>query len=86
MHIETDLDEVHAKRLLALKQHLGLDDIKTVISHAIDACYEKEMGYGSHLLRVFEEEGLIGSLQGDGSLSETYKQHLDFEGKYAHRG
>jgi hypothetical protein len=85
MRIEAEIDEVHAQKLAELQKRLTLD-IATVISRAIDAYYEKDVNYGSRLLTVFQEEGLIGSLKGDGTLSETYKEHLNFEERYDNRG
>lgn len=79
MHIQAELDEVHAGRLLELQQQLQkpLSEIITeILSKAIDDGLEVPEKEGQKLLRIFAEEGLIGCFRGDGNLSVDYKQHL----------
>jgi hypothetical protein len=79
MHIEAELDDIRSERLLALQQRLQkplADIITDILSKAIDANIETPETEGQKMLRIFTEEGLIGSLQGDGNLSVDYKQHL----------
>ncbi len=79
MHIEAELDTVHAERLLELQQRLQKplpEVVADILSTAIDARIEAPETEGQKMLSIFAEEGLIGCLQGDGNLSVDYKQHL----------
>jgi len=79
MHIEAELDTVHAERLLELQQRLQKplpEVVADILSTAIDARIEASETEGQKMLSIFAEEGLIGCLQGDGNLSVDYKQHL----------
>lgn len=79
MHIEAELDNVHAERLLALQQRLQkpiAEIVTDLLSKAIDADLEAPETEGQKMLRIFAEESLIGCLHGDGNLSVDYKQHL----------
>ena len=79
MHIEVELDDVHAERLLELQQRLQKplsELIADILSKAIDASIETPENQGQKMLRIFADEGLIGCLKGDGNLSVDYKQHL----------
>lgn len=79
MHIEAELDSVHAERLLELQQRLQKplsEIVPDILSKAIDARIEAPENEGQKMLRIFADEGLIGCLQGDGNLSVDYKQHL----------
>jgi hypothetical protein len=79
MHIEAEIDDVHAERLLKLQQRLQkpLSEVLTdILSKAIDEGIEAPETEGQKMLNIFAEEGLIGCLHGDGSLSVDYKQHL----------
>jgi prophage tail gpP-like protein len=79
MHIEAELDTVHAERLLELQQRLQKplpEIVADILSTAIDARIEAPETEGQKMLNIFAEEGLIGCLQGDGNLSVDYKQHL----------
>lgn len=79
MHIEAELDDVHAERLLELQQRLQkpLSEVVTdILTKAIDARIAAPENEGQKMLNIFAEEGLIGCLNGDGNLSVDYKQHL----------
>lgn len=79
MHIEAELDTVHAERLLELQQRLQKplpEVVADILSTAIDARIGAHETEGQKMLSIFAEEGLIGCLQGDGNLSVDYKQHL----------
>jgi hypothetical protein len=79
MHIEAELDTVHAERLLELQQRLQKplpEVVADILSTAIDARIGAPETEGQKMLSIFAEEGLIGCLQGDGNLSVDYKQHL----------
>lgn len=77
MHIEADLDPLHAERLLRLQQQTNKplsELISDLLAGAIDrTATETE---GEKALRLLNEAGLIGCIEGDGTLSVGYKQHL----------
>ncbi len=79
MHIEAELDEIHAERLLHLQQKLQKPMVE-VVAEAIDALNDailkRHETHGERILRIMEEEGLIGCMEGDGNLSVDYKKHL----------
>ncbi len=79
MHIEADLDEIHASKLLILQKQLQKplsEIVREILVKAIDASVNDQETEGQKMLRIFSDEGLIGSLHGDGNLSVDYKQHL----------
>ena len=79
MYIETELDDVRAKRLLALQQRLQKplsELVSDMLSKAIDADVEASEKEGQKMLCIFAGEGLIGCLHGDVNLSVDNKQHL----------
>lgn len=79
MHIETELDDVHAERLLELQQRLQKplsEVVADILTKAIDARIAAPATEGQKMLNIFAQEGLIGCLHGDGNLSVNYKQHL----------
>jgi len=74
MHIEIELEERHAERLLELQQRQQKplpDIVQDILSHALDAETE-----GQKIYRLFTEAGLVGCMEGDGQLSVNYKDHL----------
>lgn len=76
MYIEAKLDGVHAEYLLRLQQKLQ-KPLAEVVAEAIDALNDANMihqeTHGERILRILEEEGLIGCFEGDGNLSVDYK-------------
>jgi hypothetical protein len=83
MHIEAELDDVHADRLLELQQRLQ-KPLSEVLAVAIDAALwqqdaSKLSGY--QLFRAFERAGLFGYLEAEQDLSVNFNQ-LDFSGKH----
>ena len=79
MHIEAELDELHATQLLELQQRLKkpLPELVTeILTRALDAGIGTSETEGQKMLRILADEGLIGCLHGDGNLSVDYKQHL----------
>ncbi len=79
MHIEAELDELHATQLLELQQRLKkpLSELVTeILTKALDAGIGASETEGQKMLRILADEGLIGCLHGDGNLSVDYKQHL----------
>lgn len=85
MHIETELDDVYAERLLQL-QGLLQKPLAQVISIAIDSALAQiaidQSAEPSPLYQAFEKAGLIGCIETDEQLSTTYKQKLDFSYKH----
>ena len=80
MHIETELDDRHAQRLLELQQRFNRplsELVAEILARALDeqipASPETEGQRAYHLL---DEAGLIGCIEGDGRLSIDYKQRL----------
>ncbi|WP_347985840.1 hypothetical protein [Methylomonas sp. AM2-LC] len=79
MHIEAELDDVYAERLLELQQRLQKplsEIVADIVTKAIDERVEAPETEGQKMLSIFADEGLIGCLHGDGNLSVNYKQHL----------
>jgi hypothetical protein len=79
MHIEAELDDIHAERLLQLQRRLNkplAEVVADMLAQALDASPEPPETEGQKLLRILEEEGLIGCMHGDGKLSVEYKKHL----------
>jgi len=85
MHIEAELDDVYAERLLQL-QHRLQKPLVQVITTAIDTTLaqlnSEENDQPSPLYQAFEEAGLIGCIETDEQLATTYKQKLDFSHKH----
>jgi hypothetical protein len=79
MHIEANLDEIHAARLIELQQRLQ-KPIPEIVSDILSKALDKEMQVpetvGQRTLRILEERGLLGCMEGDGNLSVDYKKHL----------
>ena len=79
MHIEAELDEIHAERLLHLQQKLQKPMVE-VVAEAIDALNDailkRHETHGERILRIMEEEGLIGCFEGEENLSVEYKKYL----------
>ncbi|HCK82456.1 MAG TPA: hypothetical protein PK880_03600 [Candidatus Competibacter sp.] len=79
MRIEAELDEIHAERLLRLQQTLQ-KPMAEIVAEAIDALNDATLAHqethGEQILRIMNEEGLIGCMEGDGNLSVDYKKYL----------
>ena len=75
MHIEAELDDVHAERLQLLQERLQ-KPLPEALALAIDAALVQTETTGSHAYRVLDEAGLIGCFEGDSDLSVDYKKHL----------
>ncbi len=81
MRIETELDELHAERLLRLQEKLQkplAEVVAEILANAIDQVIETPPPEpeGQRIYRIFEEAGLIGCFAGDENLSVDYKKHL----------
>lgn len=86
MHIETELDATHAKRLLELQRRTN-KPLEEVLADAIDAAWlqqnkAEDEGSKSRLYQAFEEAGLIGCIDTGKQLSANYKTELDFSVKH----
>ena len=79
MHIEAELDDIHAERLLELQKRSNkplTDLIAEILAKAIDETTIQPETEGGKLLRIMEEHGLLGCMEGDGNLSVDYKKYL----------
>jgi hypothetical protein len=85
MHIETELDDIYAERLLQL-QGILQKPLPQAIAIAIDTALaqliSEKNDEPSPLYRAFEEAGLIGCIESDEQLATTYKQKLDYSYKH----
>ncbi len=75
MHIEAELDDVHAERLQLLQKRLQ-KNLPEALALAIDTALARTETAGSHAYRVLDKAGLIGCFEGDSSLSVDYKKRL----------
>ncbi|BBL76073.1 hypothetical protein [Methylomagnum ishizawai] len=82
MHIEAELDDIHAERLRLLQERLQ-KPLALVLADAIDAALAlpPENDEPSPLYRALDAIGFIGCIETDEQLSTTYKQKLDFSHK-----
>jgi hypothetical protein len=79
MHIEAELDDIHAERLLRLQQRMNkpLTEIITgIVTRAIDEMAVSQETEGQKVLRILDDHKLLGCMEGDGNLSVDFKQHL----------
>ncbi len=79
MHVETELDDVHAERLLQLQKQSNKSLpqlVAEILSKAIDETVIPPETEGQKVLRILEEHGLLGCMEGDGRLAVDYKKHL----------
>lgn len=79
MHIETELDDVYAERLVELQKHLNKSLpqlVAEMLAKAIDEMPVTAETEGQKVLRILEAHQLLGCMEGDGSLSVDYKKHL----------
>lgn len=79
MHIETELDDARAERLLELQKQSNKSLprlVAEILSKAIDETVIPPETEGQKVLRILEEHGLLGCMEGDGRLAVDYKKHL----------
>jgi len=79
MHIEAELDDLHAERLLELQRHSNKSLpqlIAEILAKAIEETTISPETEGQKVLRILEEHGLLGCMEGDGRLSVEYKKQL----------
>ena len=79
MHIETELDDVYAERLIKLQKHMSKSLpqlVAEMLAKAIDEMPIPAETEGQKVLRILEEHQLLGCMEDDSSLSVDYKKHL----------
>ena len=79
MYIEVELDEIHTERLLILQQRLNkpLTEIAAeFLARAVDETITPPETEGLNILKIMEKRGILGCMEGDGTLSVDYKKHL----------
>jgi|GEM_PF-566791 len=84
MQITAEIDTKHLDKLHELEKSLR-KNTSELISLAIDEVYNKqketELNDGQKAYQVMQQSGFIGSIEGDGDLSENYKEQLDWSHK-----
>lgn len=79
MHIETELDDVYAERLLKLQKQLKKplpQLVAEMLAKVLDETPVPAETEGQKVLRILEQHQLLGCMEGDGHLSIDYKKHL----------
>ena len=79
MHIETELDDIYAERLIKLQKHMSKSLpqlVAEMLAKAIDETPIPAETEGQKVLRILEEHQLLGCMEDDSSLSVDYKKHL----------
>jgi hypothetical protein len=79
MHIETELDDVYAARLLELQKHTNKplpQLVAEMLTKAIDETPAPAESEGQKVLRILEAHQLLGCMEDNGRLSVDYKKHL----------
>jgi hypothetical protein len=79
MYIEVELDDIHSEKLLQLQQRLNkpLSEIAAeFLARAVDESLAPVQTEGMKMLNIMEKRGLLGCMEGDGTLSVDYKKHL----------
>lgn len=72
MQITVELDTQHAEKLQELEKAL-MKDTSELISFAINEIYKRQVTDGQKACQIMVQTGFIGSMEGDGNLSENYK-------------
>lgn len=84
MQITAELDSQHLEKLHELEKTLR-KSTSELLSLAIDEIYQRQArplpSEGQKAYQIVQQTGFIGSLAGDGDLSESYKDHLDWGDK-----
>ncbi|MCK9606727.1 MAG: hypothetical protein M0R33_09815 [Methylomonas sp.] len=84
MQITAELDNQHLEKLHELEKTLR-KNTSELISLAIDEIYQRqvnpELSEGQKAYQIMQQTGFIGSMAGDGNLSENYKNLLDWSDK-----
>jgi vacuolar-type H+-ATPase subunit E/Vma4 len=81
MKITAELDNLHLEKLKNLEKKFQ-KNTSELISFAIDEVYGKqlsvELNEGQKAYQIMQKSGFIGSIEGGGNSSETYKDHLNW--------
>jgi len=89
MHIEAELDPIHAERLRALQSRLN-KPLEDVLGVAIDAALHRldaesqdaePKDAPSSLYTALDAVGFVGCIDDDQDLSANYKSRIDFSSK-----
>lgn len=85
MHIEANLDDIHAAKLIHLQEQLK-QPLADIHASAIDSLASQRLEQADSsspapLYQALENIGFIGCIETDQQLSTTYKQRLDFSHK-----
>lgn len=77
MQLNTELDSQYYENLQQLQRTMG-KDLQAVLESAIDELYARQkVAVGRDALAILKKNGFIGCMQGDGNLSQDYKQKLN---------
>jgi len=79
MHIETELDSIHAERLLELQKRMSKplpEIVAEILAKALGETNPSPETEGESVLRILEARRLLGCMEGDGQLSVEYKKYL----------
>lgn len=84
MQITAEIDTQHVDKLQQLEKLLS-KNTSELITLAIDEIYSQqkstELNKGQKAYQIMQQSGFIGSIEGDGNLSENYKEELDWSHK-----
>jgi len=79
MHIETELNDIHALRLLELQKtsNKSLSEIVTgILTKSLDETTQMPETEGSKVLRILEQHGLLGCMEGKYSHPPTFEDPI----------
>jgi hypothetical protein len=79
MHIEAELDDVYAERLLELQKHTNKplpQLVAEMLAKIIDQTPVPAETEGQKVLRILQAHQLLGCMEEDARLSVDYKKHL----------
>lgn len=80
VNISIQLDEQHVKKIHYLEQQLNMQ-LESLIQKGIDVLYEQQQHKSSKAFQILQETGFIGCMEGDGNLSENYKNEIYLDDK-----
>ncbi len=79
MHIEIELDKIRTERLMILQQRLN-EPLKEIaaefLAKAVDETIAPHETEGSKILKLMKKRGILGCMEGGGTLSVDYKKYL----------
>lgn len=84
MQITAELDNQHLEKLNELEKALR-KNTSELIALVIDEIYQRQacppVSEGQKAYQIMLQTGFIGSMAGDGKLSENYRDYLDWSDK-----